>query len=462
MRPPHVVVVGGGLAGLQAAVRCADDGARVTLLERRPRLGGATDSFDRHGVQVDNGQHVLLRCCEEYLGFLERLGVRDRVQVQPRLDIPVVDERGRCARLRRARLPAPLHLAGSLARYRHLRPAERLGAARAAVALRRLDPEDPALDATSFGHWLRAHGQSRHAIEVFWDLVVIATLNLPADEASLKLAVKVFRTGLLERADGADLGWPLVPLAALHAEPAGRVLDELGVDVRTGVRVQRVRPGGSPTVVCDDAAISCDGVVLATDWTAAQGLLPGHGVWEEIGASPIIDLHTVLDRRVTDLPLLAALGTPTLWIFDRSASLPPHRRRRGEQYLVASLSHAEGRADDRVEALRSWWWPRLGGHLPPARRANLVDFFVTRERAATFRQGPGSHALRPDVHAGGDGVVLAGAWTRTGWPATMEGAVRSGTCAAVALRRAMDARARTDARRRTDPGAASPAGVRTA
>src|SRR6266536_787194 len=164
----EVVVVGGGLAGIATALAAADGGARVTLLEARPRLGGATFSFQREGLELDNGQHVYLRCCRAYQSLLERLGVRELAPLQPRLDVPVLAPGGRMGRLRRGNLPAPLHLAGTLARYPYLNWSDRLGVVRAALALRRLDPADQRLDQRSCGSWLADQGQSRAATDALW------------------------------------------------------------------------------------------------------------------------------------------------------------------------------------------------------------------------------------------------------------------------------------------------------
>ena len=171
MSAKRVAIVGGGLAGITAALDCAAAGARVTLLEVRPQLGGAAYSFERDGLRLDNGQHVFLRCCTAYTALLDRLGSRALTTMQPRLDIPVLAPGGRVARLRRSGLPAPLHLGGALARYSHLTPADRARAVRAALALRRLDPEDPRLDQRTFGAWLSEHGQRPAAVEALWDLI---------------------------------------------------------------------------------------------------------------------------------------------------------------------------------------------------------------------------------------------------------------------------------------------------
>ncbi|MBS1107525.1 MAG: phytoene dehydrogenase, partial [Deltaproteobacteria bacterium] len=220
MSESHVVVVGGGLAGLQAALECADAGARVTLLEARPRLGGATWSTTRGDLEIDNGQHVFLRCCTAYRGFLARVGSEDRVTLQSRLAVPVAAPGRGVAWIRRHALPSPAHLAPSLLRFHHLPFGARVHAALTAQRIAGLDLGDPALDLQRFGDWLAAHGESAAAIDGFWDLLVRPTLNLPARDASLALAAKVFQTGFLEETDAADVGWATLPLRAVHADPA--------------------------------------------------------------------------------------------------------------------------------------------------------------------------------------------------------------------------------------------------
>ncbi|HEX9066618.1 MAG TPA: FAD-dependent oxidoreductase, partial [Streptosporangiaceae bacterium] len=218
-----VVVVGGGLAGLTAALGLADAGADVTLLEARPRLGGAATSFRRAGMTIDNGQHVFLRCCTSYQQLLARLGVSGQVSLQDRFDVTVLSPRGQ-ARLRRSGLPGPLHLSRALLGYRLLPLADRLMVGRAALAMRGIDPADPATDAQALGDWLAARGQRERARRLLWDLFTVSALNIAGDDASLALAATVIKTGLLGAADAADIGIAAVPLGDLHDEAAGAAL----------------------------------------------------------------------------------------------------------------------------------------------------------------------------------------------------------------------------------------------
>ncbi|WP_340374578.1 hydroxysqualene dehydroxylase HpnE [Streptomyces sp. SS7] len=433
----HTVVVGGGLAGITAALALADAGVRVTLLEGRPRLGGLAFSFRRGDLTVDNGQHVYLRCCTAYRWFLDRIGGAALAPLQNRLDVPVVDVARpagrRLGRLRRDALPVPLHLGRSLAAYPHLSLAERARVGRAALALKGLDLADPALDAQDFGSWLTAHGQSARAVEALWDLVGVATLNAVAGEASLALAAMVFKTGLLSDPGAADIGWAHVPLGDLHDGLAGRALDSAGVrtEVRTRVTSVSAEGDGRWSVRVPGETLTADAVVLAVPQGETHDLLPAGALDEpgrlrEIGTAPILNVHVVYDRKVLDAPFLAALGTPVQWVFDRTDA----SGLREGQYLALSQSTAQDEIDTPVAALRARYLPELERLLPRARGAGVRDFFVTRERHATFAPAPGVGRLRPGARTEAPGLYLAGAWTATGWPATMESAVRSGVNAA--------------------------------
>ncbi len=483
----HVVVVGGGLAGISAAIALREAGIRVTLLEARPRLGGATCSFTRDGLVIDNGQHVFLRCCSAYRELLARLDMTGAVSLQDRFDVTVLSPAGR-ARLRRTRLPGPLHMGQALAGYSFLSPAQRLRVTRAALAMMRLDPQRPGLDSERLGDWLAARGQGERARRVLWDLFTVSALNVAGDDASMALAATVVQTALLGARDAADIGVPAVPLGDLHGKAGARLLERLGADVRMGAKVAGVQaapggflvrlaeravstrsaplsPNGDPASIdppqaggwvggsethAGGSVIHADGVVLAVPPDAAAGLIPAAAVssstgssstgpgpdrWRKLGASPIVNVHVIYDRRVTRLPFAAAVDSPVQWVFDRTTSsgLP------AGQYLAVSLSAADDLVDVPAARLRERFVPALEDLFPAARDARITDFFVTRERRATFRQVPGCAVRRPGAVTAHPGLVLAGAWTDTGWPDTMEGAVRSGLNAVRALRRGLAA-----------------------
>jgi squalene-associated FAD-dependent desaturase len=454
----HVVVLGGGLAGITAAIALAEQGNRVTLAEARPRLGGATTSFTRGNLVVDNGQHVFLRCCTAYRGLLARLGVTGSVLLQDRFDVTVLRPGGR-ATLRRTGLPGPLHMGRALAGYRHLSVSERLRVVPAALAMTALNPARPALDGKRLGDWLAARGQSERARRVLWDLFTVSSLNVAGDDANLALAATVVKTALLGAKDAADIGIPAVPLGDLHGRASADLLGRLGAQVRLGAKataVEALPTGGFLVRLADrgDAAakgaaanggdvIRADGVVLAVPPDVAARLAPvsapdgqsanGAGQWGGLGSSPIVNVHVIYDRRVTRLPFAAAVDSPVQWVFDRTG---PSGLRRG-QYLAVSLSAADRYVDVPAARLQEEFLRALADLFPATAHAQVVDCFVTRERRATFRQEPGCERLRPQAATALPGLVLAGAWTDTGWPDTMEGAVRSGLNAARELRQSM-------------------------
>jgi protoporphyrinogen oxidase len=482
----HVVVLGGGVAGITAALDCADAGARVTLLEVRPRLGGAAYSFEREGLWLDNGQHVFLRCCIAYRALLERLGSEHRVRIQPRLEIPVLSPSGRRVVLRRNALPAPLHLAWALVRYSHLTPAQRLHVARAALALARLDPQvalerellacraaerlpgdrgtpkssptDRVLEREapapgSLGEWLLEHGQDTATVARLWDLIALPTLNLSAAQGSLALGAFVLQNGLMQSSDAGDIGFHMRPLGEIIGGPAERTLGEAGVDVRVGARAEQVglarretdvsrglartgvgELGQSTANLCVSVGgeeLEADAVICAVPHERAAGLLaPLLGAqvegWKGLGASPIVNVHIVYDRRVCELPFAAGVGTPVQYVFDRSdAAGLAHG-----QYLAVSLSGATREMELSSEQLRERYVNAMQELLPRAREAVVQSVHASREHAATFSARPGVQALRPGTRTSVRRLALAGAWTDTGWPATLEGAVLSGHAAA--------------------------------
>ena len=435
MDRPRVAVIGGGLAGLSAACALVSRGVGVTLLEARSRCGGATFSFSRGGMRVDNGQHVLLRCYEQYRGFVDVIGSGGSVGIQRRFTMPLIGEHGRRVSLRRTAAPAPFHLAAGLATYNVLSAVDRMRVVTGALAMRRLDPQDPELDDISFGAWLARHGQNNATIAALWNLITVAALNSDADHASLALATKVFRTGLLDSTDAADIGVPEKPLNELHVQPALDFLTTRGAHVHHNSAVRRVvAEDDGWTVRLDDGELSVDSVVVAAPPDAAAAICPAAAGLapqrlRSLGAAPIVNVHVVFERPVTDTMFVAVLSSPVQFVFDRTA---PAGLEHG-QYLTVSVSAAQQWIDVPTSRFRSVFLTELARLFPAAAATAVLDFFVTRERRATFQQSPGTRSLRPPTATTVPGLVLAGAWTDTGWPDTMEGAVRSGNDAAAAV-----------------------------
>jgi squalene-associated FAD-dependent desaturase len=420
----RVAVVGGGLAGLAAALELADAGEEVTLLEARPTLGGAVQTLpERAGdpdPPPDNGQHIALGCFAEYLRLLERLGEGRSYRRRP-LALPVIGRDGAVAFV----APGPL----ALLRYRHLSWRDRLAVARVA---RRLGSLVPAHHETeTFAALLRRLGQSQAAVDRFWDVFIRPALNLRCEEVSAALGIFTVQTALLGSRADSDLVLPTAPLGAMHGDAAGRALGERGADVRTGTRVEALEERA--VVLADGERLEADAVVLAVPPRESARLLgePEPGLED----SPIVSVHLLFDRRLLEYELAALLGSPAHWVFDRGR-LTGREPERGQYLTVVSSGAPEllavrGRA--LVDLMAGELTARLGA-------SELLWSRVSREPAATFAARPGTAALRPGPVTARANVVRAGAWTDTGWPATMESAVRSGAAAVRFLRTGEHAR----------------------
>ena len=409
--------MGGGLAGLAAALELADHGHEVKLLEARPTLGGAVQTLpEREGdpdPPPDNGQHIALGCCTEYLGFLERVGSGRGYRREP-LSLPVIAEDGSVARV----AAGPL----ALLRYGHVSLRERLAIARVARRLGRLDADE--LDGETFAALLRRLGQSQPAIDRFWDVFIRPALNLRAEEVSAALGAFTVQTALLGERSASDLVLPIQPLGAMHGEAASGALAGRGAEVRTNARVVELAECG--VVLADGERVEAEAVVVALPPAESARLLgePDPGLED----SPIVSVHLLFDRPILRFELAALLGSPAHWVFDRGA-LTGHPPEHG-QYLTVVSSGAPELLELRGRALVDTMAAELTGRLGAA---ELLWSRVSREPAATFAGRPGTAARRPGPQTGRPGVVRAGAWTDTGWPATMESAVRSGRDAASLL-----------------------------
>jgi len=437
-----VVVVGGGLAGIAAACELADAGLRVTLVEKRPFLGGRSYSYldKRSGMEVDNGQHVFLGCCTEYIRLLKRLGVWHKVHLQKRLHVRVIDKVWGESVLESQPLPPPLHLLPSLLRFRSLSPTEK---ARAAYAMARIRSLDRAarrdLDGITFADWLRAQGQTENAIRGFWSLIIQPTLNGEITTVSADLALMVFQEGFLRDRNGANVGWAKVGLSALLAQAAREYVESRGGEVRLGQGITGLRLEDGRAAVSGPGQ-EAEYVVLAVEPRPLASLLPKplreepfFGRIGHIDTSPIVNVHLWYDRQVTDMKFAAFLNTPLQWVFNKSRLWGQE----GDgQYLDVSLSGAQEFMDMSTREIVGLFAREVQSLFPLARTAQLRQALVVKQRDATFAARPGVSRLRPGQRTPVRNLFLAGDWTDTGWPATMESAVRSGMLAAREVMRA--------------------------
>jgi squalene-associated FAD-dependent desaturase len=403
----RAAVVGGGLAGLAAALELTKQGHDVRLFEARPTLGGAVQTLpEREGdpsPPPDNGQHVALGCCTAYLEFVDEIGRAASLR-RVRLGLPVVAEDGRVSTIR----PGIL----GLLRYAHIGLGERLATARVARKLAKLDPAEH--DDETFGSLLRRLGQSQAGVDRFWDIFIRPGLNLGIDEVSAAPGIFTVQTALLAGGGASDLLLPTAPLREMHGDAAGAELEQRGAEISLGARVASL----------DE--LEADGMVLAVPPAESARLL---GEPEpELEDSPIVSVHLLFDRRIMEGPLAALLGSDAHWLFDRGA-LTGNEPERGQYITVVSSAAPELlelRGRELIDRIAAQVTERLGA-------AELLWSRVSREPAATFAARPGTARLRPGAATGRPNVVRAGAWTDTGWPATMEGAIRSGREAARVL-----------------------------
>ena len=433
----HVVVIGGGLAGLSAACELAGHGHRVTLLEKRPYLGGKVYSYagtEEYGP-VDNGQHIFLQCCTSYIAFLKKLGVLGRTQMQASLCIPVFGADGQRSDLARTDLPSPLHLAHALARYRHLSAREKAAVLPTILAMHLVAPEQRAmLDGQSFYAWLVNHGQSDRAITNLWDLIVLPTLNVDSRHASAGQAIMLFQEAFLKGREAADIGVSTVGLSELCYKEACAYIETRGGSVILAANVQGIE-GSVKGITCarlhGGSMVSAESYILAVPPREMLAVLPPDAAAQpffsrafNLKTSPIANLHLWMDRTVTDLPFAAYLGSHVQWVFATAHSQGLR------QHLVVSVSGARDYAGMSKDALIALLVEDLRKRLPLMADARMCHSVLIWERDATFTPEPGSAAWRLPTKTPVHNLFIAGAWTDTGWPATMESAVRSGVFAA--------------------------------
>lgn len=443
---PTAVVVGGGLAGLSAACELSDAGFAVTLLEKRPFLGGRAYSYTdkASGLTVDNGQHVFLGCCTEYIRFLERLGVRGAVHLQKRFRVPIIDKVWGESTLRADDLPPPSHLLRSLLGFRSLSPREKALAGWALSKIMLTDrAKHPELDDITFEQWLLDRRQSPRAIRSLWNLIILPTLNTDISRASADLALMVFQEGFLRSRHGANVGWAKVGLSELLGDAARRYIGSRGGDVRLGEGAMSIELEGGfvSRLLTDGGPVLADAYVLALPHETVLDPLPTSlredpyfSRVQRLTPSPIVNIHLWYDRPVWDRSFAAFLNSPVQWVFNKSKLWG---RQDDGQYLDISLSGADEFAGMASADILQLFTKEMFSLLPVTRGAELKRALVVKQRDATFAAVPGVRRLRPSHATPIPNLFLAGDWTDTGWPATMESAVRSGISAAAEAKQAL-------------------------
>ncbi len=436
--PGTVAIAGGGLAGLAAGCALANAGFRVTLFERRPYLGGRASSYQHPGTGeiVDNCQHVLLGCCTNLIDFYRRTGVDGKIRWYENLTF--LEPGGRASVIGPSMLPAPLHTAPSFLRAACLNSADKLAISRAMIALA---PATPADRGESFLDWLKRHGQTNHAIERFWKTILVSALNEDLDRVSVPYAAQVVRESFLKSAAAGRMGIPTVPLTDLYGA-AGDYIRARGGEIkfRAGVESFVVRDS-EVTVVANGQEQNFDHLVLAVSFDVLGRMLPDcpetaplAAMLGQFTSSPITGIHLWFDREISDLDHAVLLDRTIQWMFHKSRLIESREKGSGSYVeLVVSCSRSlveKSKAEIIEMAVRE-----LQEFFPGARGANLLKSTVIKEVNATYSPGPGVDQYRPNPETAWPRVFLAGDWTATDWPATMEGAVRSGYLAAEAVAR---------------------------
>jgi squalene-associated FAD-dependent desaturase len=444
-----VIVIGGGLAGLAAGVTLAESGWRVRLFEQRPFLGGRATSYVLpDGEHVDNCQHVTLGCCTNLDDFYRRVGAAGKIKFFDRLLF--LDPQGRQGEMQAGLLPAPFHLTGSFATFAPLNLLDKLSIARAMLDIlkTRGKPADIQVEGgISMLEWLRRRGQTQGAIERFWRVVLVSALDEELDRTDARFGVDVFWKAFLSNSTGYRMGVPAVPLANLYDGCKSEIERRGGeVILRAPVRGLKMENGELTGIRFDEGCEeSADAYVFAVPHTALSELLPESVKQsdpslvnlDKIKAAPITGVHFWFDRTVMREPFVTLLDTTTQWIFNKTAlyadSIGAGKSPAPGQYLQLVISASYDLLQKSRQEIIDLCLAEVCQALPGARKAQLVKATVIKEAAATFSPEPGVDRWRPKQQTAIPRLFLAGDWTATGWPATMEGAVRSGYLAAEAL-----------------------------
>jgi squalene-associated FAD-dependent desaturase len=440
----RVVIVGGGLAGMAAAVALSQSGCRVQLVEARRTLGGRATSFrdPATGELIDHCQHVGMGCCTNLIDFCRRTGIDDLFR-RDRTLLFIGPNGERCRFGATPGLPAPLHLASSFWGLKYLSARDRLAIMRAVWRLARLT-DDEAAEGRTIGEWLVEQGQSPEAIEQFWSVVLVSALGEQLDRASLAAARKVIVDGFLVACEAYEVDIPQAPLGTVYDQRVASWFAKHGVDLRLGTAARRVTCVDTTQVeLADGEILRGDFVILALPWhriaeVVAPDLaarLPWLAGLAAIESAPITGVHLWFDREITPLAHAVLVGRLSQWMFNRgrqAAEGSGEQGRTGHYYQVVISASRNLTGMDR-DAIARQVHDELAAIWPAAAEAKLLHWRVVTEHAAVFSVRPGIEALRPSQQTEVNSLLVAGDWTATGWPATMEGAVRSGYQAAEAI-----------------------------
>jgi zeta-carotene desaturase len=437
------LIVGGGFAGLAAGVALAEAGKRVCLLEQKPHLGGRARSFrdPTMGAIVDNGQHLFMGCYHSTIQFLKTIRTLDRLHFQPRLAVPFLDRDGRLTCLDCPNLPAPWHLLAGVALSKSFSFKQKMEVLRFGKDLRSTGHKSAPHADESVAMWLSRRGQSPGLQRNFWDLLCIAAMNEDPRIASAQLFERVLRLALFSSSADSRLGIACVGLSECYTSAATAYIEARGGRLQTGRSVKQLMiADGTCRGVDMGAGEKIEGVAVisAVPWQQLAAILSGDLLRAEpffagalaLRPAPIISINLWFDAPITDLEFVGLRGTTIQWLFDKSRILSAN-----DHYVSLVLSGAHEHISRSKEELLAIALHELGEVLPGVRQAKLQHSLVIKERFATFSPSPEAEPLRPPARTPVRGLILAGDWTATGLPATIEGAVQSGYTAARELLR---------------------------
>ena len=436
-----VIVVGAGAAGLAAASALSTTGAKVAVLERKPYVGGRAYSYEHPALgEVVDCQHVLLGCCTNLVHLLEQSGASDSVRWFDELTF--LETIGRVSRIKPGLLPPPMLASMSFLTAPMLGLADKAGIARGLMEFLRGYPQD---DTESVEMWLKRTSQTQRAIRHFWEPVLVGSLNDSFSRCSLKYAGQVFYESFLKTAEGGRLGIPSVPLSELYGAVADAAASH-GAEIVLRAGVETIaRRGDGWTVQAGGIEYSAKSLVLAVPFEQLQKLLPQlpddatrldlQGKLANFVHAPITTVHLWWDRAITELDHAVLLDTGIQWIFNKARirNWTPEQLQQRGHYVELVISASAGELHQERDEIIQSALRELEMFFPRVREAKLLKSGVLKEARATFSVLPGLDAHRPVARTAWPGLYLAGDWTRTGWPSTMEGGVRSGYLAAEAI-----------------------------
>jgi zeta-carotene desaturase len=418
-----VIVIGGGLAGLAAAAALAGAGHSVRVFESRPYLGGRATSYEAGTETIDNCQHILLGCCVNLLDFYQRLGVDGDIKFYR--DYILIEPGGRRSLLRSGFLPPPFHFTGSMLALKFLNRSEKLALMRGLLALRR-ERGRTDLDQITIAQWLAEKQQPPRVIQRFWRQILVSAISEELDRIAAIHAFQVFRLGFLGRSDAFDMGVPVVPLGELYRAEAWSKIGNVEIKLRAPVERVVIENGAVSSIVASGEEHHADHYISAVPFDRIAALGLGADTCADVSGleySPITGIHLWFDRRVIDVPQATLFDRTIQWVFDKADG------KYVQVVVSASRSLIEmPRAEVIALAVRE-----LAEFFPVVAEAKLEKAHVVKELRAVFSPLPGLESRRPPARTATRNLFLAGDWTRCGWPATMEAAVRSGYLAAEAV-----------------------------